>query len=30
VLMDERTGFPALLRCAVVAAAKRSRELGNV
>jgi len=30
VLMDERTGFPALMRCAVVAAAKRSRELGNV
>ncbi len=30
VLMDERTGFPALLRCAVAAAAERSRELGNV
>jgi pyrroline-5-carboxylate reductase len=29
VLMDEETGFPALLRRAVTAAAERSRELGG-
>ena len=29
VLMDEKDGFPALLRRAVSAARKRSRELGS-